>query len=100
MPAGRPLTPITLTDDERLALSTWSRRPTTAQRIALRAKIILAAADGRSNIAIATDLRVSVVPGGRWRRRFLDRGREGLTGSQRTGAPRAGGGEPRPTQLV
>jgi hypothetical protein len=44
MPAGRPLTPITLTDDERSTLSTWSRRPTTAQRIALRAKIILAAA--------------------------------------------------------
>jgi hypothetical protein len=40
MPAGRPLTPITLTDDERVKLTTWARRPTTAQRIALRAKII------------------------------------------------------------
>src|SRR5947209_4123273 len=94
MPAGRPLTPITLTDDERLTLSTWSRRPTTAQRIALRARIILAAAGGRSNIAIATDLRVPVDTVGRWRRRFLDRRLEGLTDSPRSGAPRAVVDEP------
>ena len=69
MPAGRPLTPITLTIDERGKLTTWSRRPTTAQRIAIRAKIILAAADGRSNIAIATELRVPLPTVGRWRKR-------------------------------
>ena len=100
MPAGRPLTPITLTDDERLTLSTWSRRPTTAQRIALRAKIILAAADGRSNIAIATDLRVPVYTVGKWRRRFLDRRLEGVTDSPRSGAPRAVVDEPRLQELV
>jgi transposase len=89
MPAGRPLTPITLTDDERLKLTAWSRRPTMAQRIALRAKIILAAADGRSNITIATELRVPLCTVGRWRRRFLDRRLEGLTDNPRSGAPRA-----------
>jgi hypothetical protein len=83
MPAGRPLTPITLADDERLTLSTWSRRPTTTQRVALRAKIILAAVDGRSNIAIATDLQIPVDTVGKWRRRFLtgDRGLPGHGGN-------------------
>jgi transposase len=89
MPAGRPLTPITLTDDERVKLTTWSRRPTTAQRLGLRAKIILAAADGRSNTAIATELRVPLPTVGRWRRRFLDRRLDGLTDNPRSGAPRA-----------
>jgi hypothetical protein len=57
-PAGRPRTPLPLTDDEKAKLAAWSRRPRSAQRLALRAKIVLAAADGRSNTAIAADLRV------------------------------------------
>jgi hypothetical protein len=48
-------TPIALTDDERMKLADWSRRPTSAQRLALRARIVLAAATGRSNTAIAGD---------------------------------------------
>jgi transposase len=100
MPAGRPLTPITLTDDERVQLTTWACRPTTAQRIALRAKIILAAADRQSNIAIATELRVPVCTVGRWRRRFLNRRLDGLTDNPRPGAPRAVLDEGRLQELV
>jgi hypothetical protein len=37
MSAGRPLTPLTLTDDERAKLTAWARRPKSAQRLALRA---------------------------------------------------------------
>jgi transposase len=100
MPAGRPLTPITLTIDERVKLTTWSRRPTMAQRIAIRAKIILGAAAGRSNIAVATELRVPLPTIGRWRRRFLARRLDGLTDKPRCGAPRAELDEQRLQELV
>ncbi len=39
-------------------LEAWVRRPKSAQRLALRSRIVPAAADGRGNTAIATDLGV------------------------------------------
>src|SRR5262245_39293501 len=47
------LMPLSLTQDERAELEAWLRRPTTPQRFALRAQIVLAASEGRSNTAIA-----------------------------------------------
>lgn len=88
MPLGRPVKPIVLTDDERAKLVTWSRRPTTAQRLALRAKIVLAAAGGQANSAIAADLRITLPTVGKWRQRFLEHRLDGLTDEPRPGAPR------------
>jgi transposase len=88
MPLGRPVKPIVLTDDERAKLVTWSRRPTTAQRLALRAKIVLAAADGQANTAIAAALRITLPTVGKWRQRFLEHRLDGLTDEPRPGAPR------------
>ncbi|MEV6845087.1 hypothetical protein [Actinoplanes sp. NPDC051411] len=39
LPAG---VPIVLTDDEREQLPAWSRRPSSAQAIALRSRVVLA----------------------------------------------------------
>lgn len=38
MRTGRPIPPLTLTDDERATLDRWARRPTTAQALAERAR--------------------------------------------------------------
>jgi transposase len=82
------LKPLTLTDDERAKLEAWARRPKTAQRLALRSRIVLAAADGRSNTDVAAELRVTMPTVGKWRRRFLEDRLEGLADEPRPGAPR------------
>ena len=73
MRLGRPLTPIVLTTDERSALQGWARRRTTAQAVALRARIVLRAAEGDSNTAIAGREGVTKATVGKWRARFLQK---------------------------
>ena len=60
MPRGPQPQPITLTDDERDKLDAWTRRPTTQQRLAIRARIVLAAADGLNNSQVARTPDVSI----------------------------------------
>lgn len=55
MPRGRPLAVLTLEDQDRETLTRWTRRPKTAQALAQRARIGLAAADGRLNDTIARE---------------------------------------------
>ena len=62
---------ITLSDAERRGLAALARRHTTPQQIALRARIILAAADGHNNAAIARAVDADVETVRRWRRRWL-----------------------------
>jgi len=62
--------PVHLSDTERTALAHFARRPSTPQQLALRARIILAAADGRNNAQIARDLDVTVATARTWRTRW------------------------------
>jgi transposase len=88
MPRGRPVAVLTLEDADRETLTGWTRRPKTAQALAQRARIVLAAADGRPNDTIARELSITPHTVGKWRRRFLERGPDGLLDEPRPGAPR------------
>jgi transposase len=88
MRPGRPLTPIVLTTDERATLEGWTRRRTTAQALALRARIVLRAAEGDSNTAIAGREGVTKATVGKWRARFLQKRLEGVLDEPRPGVPR------------
>ncbi|MGF1523611.1 MAG: helix-turn-helix domain-containing protein [Leptolyngbyaceae cyanobacterium] len=63
--------PIHLSDSERAALDKLVKRPSTAQQIALRAKIILRTGDGQSQGQIARELGIGKEMARRWRRRWL-----------------------------
>jgi len=59
MRTGRPIPPLSLSDDERETLKQWTRRPKTSQALAQRARIILACAAGESNTTVSERLRVT-----------------------------------------
>jgi putative transposase len=71
-PRGPRPTRIRLTEAERQALELLVRGQTTAQQLVVRARIILAAADGLNNAQIARDLRLSLDTPRLWRQRWLD----------------------------
>lgn len=76
-----------LTADDRRALEYWAQHSTTSEAMALRARIVLGTAAGRSDAALAEDLGSTRATVGKWRRRFLDQGMEGLLDEPRSGAP-------------
>lgn len=84
----RPLSELTLTDDERKTLEAWTRRPKTSQRLALRASIVLHAAAGDTNAEIAEELKIARLTVGKWRSRFVAKRIEGLNDEPRPGPPR------------
>ena len=65
---GRPTLPLTLSNEERETLGAWARRPKTAQALAQRARMILGCADGKTNTAVAEELRVSKRVSNKWER--------------------------------
>jgi len=77
-----------LTGDERRTLENWVRRRSTAQGLALRARIVLACAQGSSNVAVAARLGVSRTTVRKWRTRFLRDRLDGLPDEPRPGVPR------------
>src|SRR5918998_1343324 len=81
-------TAVELSEAERVELASWARRRKTAQALALRARIVLRAAEGLSNTAIADELGIAKHTVGKWRERFARQRTDGLLDEPRPGAPR------------
>ena len=84
---GRPKAVLELTDSERAQLQRWARRRSSAQALALRARIVLACADGLPNKEVALAEGVSQPTVGKWRARFVAARLEGLVDDPRPGRP-------------
>jgi transposase len=84
---------VVLDGEQRETLERWARRPKSAQALALRCRIVLAAAEGRSSKEIAAALGCNPNTVAKWRGRFARRGLDGLHDEPRPGKPRSIGDE-------
>ena len=78
---------IVLSDEEREVLDDLIRSKLTSVRVALRARIVLLAAQGLQNKEIALALDVGRIQASRWRERYLESGLEGIERDLPRGAP-------------
>ena len=88
MPRGRKLAALELTDEQRAQLESVAQSTSMPHGLVQRAKIVLACAEGVTNAAVAAQLGVSASMVGKWRRRFLQHGVQGLHDELRSGRPR------------
>ncbi len=87
--SGRPKAPLVLTEAERQELAALTLRRKTAQALALRARIVLACAQGEDSRVVAARQRVSEQTVCKWRGRFVAQRMQGLLDAPRSGAPRS-----------
>ena len=89
MITGRPKAPLVLADEERLQLKAVAKSRSLPHGLVMRARLILLAADGLANTAIANKLDLSQQSVSMWRQRFLKQGLRGLHDELRPGRPRS-----------
>jgi transposase len=85
---ARAAAAIELSEDEKRTLRAVLRTPSASQQQAVRARIVLRAAEGVTNTQIAAETGVSLPTVGLWRRNFLKRRLKGLSDAPRSGRPR------------
>ena len=89
MSRGRPAAPVALKDEEKNQLLSIARSRALPHGIVRRAQIVLSCAEGEPNASIAKRMKLNPMTVGKWRRRYLERGLEGLHDQLRPGRPRA-----------
>jgi transposase len=85
---GRPTVKIELNGNERKTLVRWSRRHSSSQALALRCRIVLACAQGRTNQDVAAEVGCNPATVSKWRHRFAEDRLDGLADAPRPGAAR------------
>jgi len=85
---GRPPTPVTLTASERRDLERWAKGRTVSHQLVLRARLILACAEGKGTGEVAKLVGVTAQTVSRWRKRFAQGGVEALHGLPRPNTDR------------
>jgi len=83
----RQRTTISVTSDEERTLRQWARAGTSEHRMVERAKVVLLAHQGKSNLEIAQQLRTRPARVSKWRKRFSERRLDGLRDADRQGRP-------------
>jgi hypothetical protein len=84
---ARPKLALELASADKTELLYRIKAPSSTQQAALRARIVLKAAQGMTNAAVAQELKTSRVTVGLWRQRFLDFGLPGLEDALKSGRP-------------
>ena len=79
---------ISLSEASRAELESVSRRGTAPYQMVMRVRIVLLAADGTANSAIAGRLGLCQDTARKWRRRYCEQGIDGLADAPRPGRPR------------
>ena len=74
----RSIAPLVLSDEQHRQLEHWLAASGTSQQVALRCRIILALANGKTEVMIAADNRVNRKTVRLWRERFLSQGLQAL----------------------
>jgi transposase len=77
-----------LSASQRKQLQQWANRPSSAQALAMRARIILRLAEGRTSVEVAGHHRLHIQTVSKWRERFRQHGLDGLLDEPRPGQPR------------
>jgi putative transposase len=88
MKTGRPKQPVLLKEEQQIQLKAIAGSRSLPHGLVQRARIVLMAADGKSNNKIAEHLSMSKPSVGKWRARYLKLGIEGLHEELRPGRPR------------
>ena len=89
MITGRPKTPLILSDDEYLQLKAVAKSRSLPHGLVTRARLVLLAAEGLANKAIAKKLNLSQQSVSIWRQRFLKQRLPGIHDELRPGRPRS-----------
>jgi putative transposase len=89
MKTGRPKVPIILSQEENEQLISISKSRSLPHALVNRARIVLMAAEGVPNHAIAEKVNLSPQMVCKWRQRYLQQGLSGLHDELRSGRPRS-----------
>jgi transposase len=85
--AHPPAPPLSVSEQDKAALAAIVRAPTSEQRAVHRARIVLCSAEGLAIERVAVETGVSVTTVKLWRRRYAERGLDGLVDEPRSGRP-------------